>query len=118
MGLEREIVHAILKAWGATPHLRLWRANVGTGWFVNGKPARKTDEGAYPVKFGLPGQADLSGILARGRRLEIECKTERGKQSDDQIAFQAMIERFGGCYVLARSVADVDAALAPLGFRR
>jgi hypothetical protein len=118
MEAERDIQHAILSAWGATPHLRLWRANVGVGWFVNGQPARRTDPGAYPVKFGLEGQADLTGLLTDGRRLEVECKTARGRQSEAQQRFQAMIERFGGVYVLARSVADVDGALAALGITR
>lgn len=115
---ERDLVHSVLVAWGATPHLRIWRMNTGVGWFVNGQPARKTDPGAYPVRFGLPGQGDISGVTSGGRRLEIECKAERGRQSDDQRNFQAMIERFGGLYVLARSVDDVDRALAPLGFNR
>jgi hypothetical protein len=122
---ERWIQFEILKAWGSSPRLRLWRANVGVGWFANGEPARKTDPGAYPVKFGVEGQGDLSGLIDgdadgvnRGRRLEIECKTERGKQSDAQKRFQAMIERFGGLYVLARSVEDVDQALARVGITR
>lgn len=111
---ESSILQSILIAWGAHSQLRLWRNNTGVGWFANGKPARKGDPGAYPVKFGTPGQGDISGILEGGRRLEIECKTLRGRQSDEQISFQAMIERFGGLYVLARSLEDVDAVLIPL----
>lgn len=115
---EAWIQHEILKAFGANQYLRLWRANVGVGWFANGEPARVNDPGAYPVKFGTPGQADLSGLFwPSGRRLEIECKTERGRLSEDQLSFQRMIETFGGLYVVARSVADVEAALAPLGIR-
>lgn len=108
---ESEIVHSILLAWGAVPGLRIWRANAGVGWFTNGQPARKTDPGAYPVRFGVPGQGDVSGIVDGGRRLEIECKTLRGRQSAEQIAFQAMIERHFGIYILARSVEDVDRVL-------
>lgn len=67
------------------------------------------------IRFGLPGQADISGILCNGRRLEIEAKAERGRQSQAQRLFQAMIEKYGGLYVLARSVEDamhaVDDAL-------
>ncbi len=118
MAGEARIQLAILLAWGATPHLRLWRANVGVGWFLNGEPARKTDRGAYPVSFGIPGQADLSGITNTGRRLEIECKGPRGRQSEDQKRFQAMIARFGGIYILAASVADVDLGLALYGITR
>lgn len=116
---ENWILYEILKAWGARPELRIWRANTGVGWFANGKPARQKDPGAYPVKFGVPGQGDVSGLLLpSGRRLEIECKTAKGRQSEEQIAFEAMITRYGGLYVLARSVADVDAALAAEGITR
>jgi hypothetical protein len=116
---ERDLLHLILSSWGAHPQLRIWRANTGVGWFANGQPARKTDSGAYPVKFGTPGQGDVSGlVLPSGRRLEIETKFARGQQSDDQKSFQRMIERFGGLYVLARSLEDVDRALAALGVTR
>jgi hypothetical protein len=105
---ESFLVHAILRAWGAHPSLRIWRQNTG-GAKIKGQW----------VMFGTPGAADISGLLLpHGRRLEIECKTERGRQSEDQKSFQAMIERFGGLYVLARSVEDVDAALAAVGVRR
>lgn len=116
---ERDLVHLILFTWGAHPALRIWRANTGMGWFKDGEPARKTDRGAYPVRFGTPGQGDITGlVLPSGRRLEIECKTERGRQSDDQKSFQRMIVSFGGIYLLARSLEDVDRALAALGVRR
>lgn len=116
---EAFLVQAVLERWGAHPTLRIWRQNTGVGWFKDGKPARKTDPGAYPVKFGVPGQGDISGILLpNGRRLEIECKTERGRQSAEQITYQAVIERFGGLYVVARSVEDIDRALAVAGVTR
>lgn len=116
---ERDLVHAILSTWGAHPALRIWRANTGMGWFKDGEPARKTDPGAYPVRFGTPGQGDISGlVLPSGRRLEIETKFARGRQNNDQKSFQRMIENFGGLYVLARSLDDVDRALAEMGVRR
>jgi hypothetical protein len=115
---ESFVVHDVLKFWGAHPRLRIWRANVGVGWFVDGQAARKADPRAYAVRFGLPGQADISGILDGGRRLEIECKTDVGRQSEEQRAFQAMIERFGGLYVLARDIENVDVAFAQLGIFR
>lgn len=63
------------------------------------------------VKFGTPGAADLSGILIDGTRIEIEVKTATGRQSKQQQAFQAMIERFGGIYILARSADDAEAQI-------
>lgn len=76
--------------------MRLWRSNTGV--------ARM---GKRKVRFGVPGQADLTGVLPGGIRLEIEVKSAVGRQSPEQLAYQAMIERFGGVYVLARSVGDV-----------
>ncbi|MBK8915025.1 MAG: hypothetical protein IPM64_10575 [Phycisphaerales bacterium] len=40
-------------------------------------------------------------------RLEITVKGAAGRQTEEQRAFQRMIERFGGVCVLARSVRDV-----------
>lgn len=116
---EGHLVRAVLLSWGAHPGLRIWRQNTGVGWFVAGKPARKTDPGAYPVRFGLPGQGDVGGILANGRRIEIECKVARGQQSEEQMRFQQMIEKFGGLYVLVRdNVTELDAALSAVGLTR
>ena len=93
---EHAIQNAILREFATRGDMRLWRANVGAARF-----------GGQVVRFGVPGQADLTGILPNGLRLEIEVKSASGRQSTDQRHYQAMIERFGGVYVLARSVADV-----------
>lgn len=94
---ETDTQTAILQ-WLATQqsYLRVWRNNCGR---------------AGRVLFGVPGQADISGLLLGGRRLEIEVKSRRGVQSKEQIAFKGMIESMGGLYVLARSVDDVKNAL-------
>lgn len=119
MTLERDVQHAILRAFGSHPRLRIARFNVGVGWFARGEPARKRDPGAYPVRFGIPGLADIVGLIApEGRALLIEVKSDTGRQSKEQRTMQRVITSFGGLYVLARSVADVDAALAPLGIYR
>ena len=97
---EKQIQNAILRAFGTLPQLRLWRANAGAALM-----------GRRFVHFGLPGQADLTGILPDGRRLEIEVKSSTGRQSREQVSFERMIRRFGGLYVLARSVEDVREAL-------
>jgi hypothetical protein len=80
--------------------MRLWRNNTGVARI-----------GRRVVRFGVPGQADLTGILPDGRRLEIEVKSADGRQTEEQRNYQSMIERFGGVYVLARSVDDVTSAL-------
>lgn len=81
--------------------MRLWRQNTGV--------ARMGPDRV--VRFGVPGQADLTGILPGGRRLEIEVKSPTGQQTPEQRNYQRMVERFGGVYVLARSVEDVWAAI-------
>jgi hypothetical protein len=60
----------------------------------------------YYIEGVPPGAGDLSGILADGRRLEIEVKSAKGEQGEAQVRWQAMIEKFGGVYILARSVAE------------
>ena len=103
---EKAIQNDLLRAFGTLPGLRLWRANCGV--------ARV---GTRVIRFGIPGQADLTGILPDGRRLEIEVKSSTGRQTPKQVAFQNMIERFNGIYILARSTNDVRQRLAALGIK-
>lgn len=89
--LEHDIQNQILmylKAKG----IYHWRNNVG----------RK-----HNLYFGKKGSADITGILKDGRRLEIEVKDYKGKQSIEQIEFQQMIIKNNGVYILARNLDDV-----------
>ncbi len=97
---EKQIQNAILRVFGTRPDIRLWRANAGVARY-----------GRRVVAFGIPGQADLTGILPDGVRLEIEVKGPDSRQTKEQRSFQRMIERFGGVYVLARSAPDVWQAI-------
>lgn len=98
MKSEAAILSEILNAIGSRTDVRLWRQNTGVA---------RTRTGQV-VRFGVPGQADLSGILMpSGRRIEIEVKSATGRQSEAQRRWQRMIEKFGGLYVLACSVDDV-----------
>ena len=99
---EAEIQAEVLRILGARPDLRLWRANTGAA--IDPRTGRL-------IRFGAPGQADLSGILAGGRRLEIEIKSARGHQTQEQLFFGAMIARFGGLYVVVHSLQDALAAI-------
>lgn len=99
---EKRIQNEILLTFGSRAWLRLWRVNVGVA---------RTMDGRGVVRFGVPGMADLTGILACGRRLEVEVKSARGRVSQDQRAFGDVIERFGGVYTVARSCADLQRAL-------
>ena len=95
---EADIQRAVLARISIIPGCVFWRSNTGAAQLGN----------RY-VAFGLRGAADLTGCIAPfGRRVEIELKTETGRQSEDQKKFQAMIEAVGGLYILSR---DVDSAV-------
>ena len=84
----------------------LWRANVGAHTI--------RDPGRRPrfMRFGRPGQADLTGILAgSGRRLEVEIKTSRGVLSERQRDFAGEIQRMGGLYAVVRSADELEGVL-------
>lgn len=99
MQTEAQIQADILLAIGSRPDMRVWRANTGV--------ARDAKTGRR-VRFGVPGQADIQGLLApSGRALYIEVKSAKGRQSQQQRRFETMITKHGGLYILARSVQDV-----------
>ena len=103
---HQQLVDDVLFAVGALPHARCWPQ-------INGLFRPLYREGK--VKVGVNGMADVGGIFITlghrdepyGRRLEIECKTGGGKLSKDQEKYKAMIEKFHGIYIQARSVEQV-----------
>lgn len=99
---ETQLQSEILAKYGRDPNIRIWRANTGVAKF-----------GQRTVRFGLPGSADLSGLIRGGIRLEIECKAKGGVQGPRQKNFQKMIESLGGCYILAAKLDDVAVGLSP-----
>ena len=77
----------------------IFRNNVGIPMDQNGRR----------VAFGLcKGSSDLIG-LCRGRFIAIEVKAEDGRETEEQKLFGAGVERLGGAYCVARSVADAVA---------
>lgn len=99
---EHQIQNEILATFGTRNDMRIWRQNTGAALTKNGM-----------VRFGVPGQADITGLLIpSGRRLEIEVKDAKGRQRESQKLFQKMIEKSGGIYILARSVEDVYTKLS------
>lgn len=60
--------------------------------------------------FAIPGVSDLL-LVWRGRLIAMECKSEVGKQSDDQKTFEEKMVGAGGFYFLVRSIQDVEKAL-------
>lgn len=106
---EKDVVRSILQRYVRDPRIKVWRANCGAGQFVYGGGKK-----SQFMKFGLKGQGDISGLLNNGRRVEIEAKGSTGRQEPDQIAFQQMIEQYGGLYILAKgqtALDDVEAAI-------
>ena len=102
---ETELVKTILLNLGKffPESVRAWRNNSGS---------IKVD-GRF-VKFGLPGQGDISGITKNGTRIEIECKDPKGRQSEDQKLFQKMIDNFNGIYIVCYTWKDVESVLTHL----
>ena len=67
-------------------------------------------KGSHFVKFGVPGAPDIVAII-KGQYVGIEVKRVNGLQSQQQYFFQKELEKAGGKYILARSLADVESAL-------
>ena len=84
---------------------------LGRAWRSNRIDAMAVGRGGNMrrVSAGINGQADITGILIDGRRIEIEVKIGHDKQSPGQLAFAAMIEDHHGVYIVAR---DLEQCLA------
>jgi len=68
------------------------------------------DESGNMIMGAKAGTSDKTCCIG-GVFVAIETKSAVGKQSEAQARYQARVERLGGLYVLARSAADVRAAL-------
>lgn len=95
---EREVLYAVLKYLGTYPGVMVWRNNVGVA----------KDRTGQAIRFGVPGSADVLGILApHGRMIGVECKSAVGRLRPDQIRWRDAFESRGGLYILARRVEDI-----------
>lgn len=103
--LEREILARVLLYAGSRAYARAWRQNTGGASYTSAGGGRRF------IRFGVPGGGDISGILACGKRLELEVKTDTGRIREDQKNFGAMIQRMGGLYGVVRSEADAKELL-------
>jgi hypothetical protein len=94
---EQELTKAIIDRLKLNPDCWVFRANVGVG-----------RSGGRFVRFGLPGQADISGILRGGKRLELEVKLPEGKHkvTPEQQAFGEAILAHGGVWAVVKSVEE------------
>lgn len=80
---------------------------LGTFW-SNATGALKTTSGHFQ-RYGLKGSSDIIGMTKSGRFTAIEIKTGSARQSKHQVAFQKMVEKNGGAYMVVRSEVDFDA---------
>ena len=97
---EREIQQAIRLAVQG-PDIVLWRNNVGHGVLSDGRH----------IDYGLAvGSADLVGICA-GRFFAIEVKAPKGRVTDEQRQWIALVQSKGGFACVVRSVDEALAAV-------
>lgn len=107
---EREVQNDILRATARTA--LLWRNNAGK-WFNVPNPCPACALKGRWIQGAPAGSPDLIGLVrGSGKALAIECKSETGKQRQEQVDFEVSWRKAGGIYVLARDVATVTASLA------
>ena len=70
-----------------------------------------------PIQFGLPGTADILGIMPDGRGIGVETKSRTGRQRNTQKKWQRRWERNKGLYIIARSVEQLEQALQSAGYQ-
>lgn len=83
----------------------------------NQKGTRKTWEQGLLKALGVrAGVADLVFVLPEGRVGFIELKApDNGRQSADQVEFEEDVRALGAPYLICRSLAEVEGALAAWG---
>jgi hypothetical protein len=111
--LEKDIQRVILSALRLHPKVaRIERTNTGAGKFQgkNGKAGRF-------IRFGFPGQPDLTGIANDGRVIAIEIKrpSTRHNVSTEQRAYLDQVSAAGGYAGVATCVEEAFAILGTRG---
>lgn len=106
---------------------RLWRLNVGLAWtgeVTKNRDGSITIKNPRPFKSGIAGMSDLIGFVPveiteqhLGQTLAVyaavETKSPRGRPTDEQRAFVAMVQRFGGRAGICRTDEDLTTILLP-----
>ena len=101
---ESAVKSEILLALGMIPWIMVWNNPTGV--------ARGMTRG-QPIRFGLPGAADILGVAGPGgRAIAIEVKRPGGRQRPAQKKFQTAFEARGGIYVLAHSAQEAKTILS------
>jgi len=116
---ESPLLKQVLLAVGAHPELRVWRNNTGQAWTGNDVfravkhgpvvvgPGDVIIRAAHPIRFGVPGSADIVGLKRGGQFVSIEVKDgAHGRLSEAQAKWGLMVKSLGGLWIVARSAED------------
>lgn len=104
--IHQKLVDDILYAVGSLPNVRLWPRHVG------GVSNLGNTFNQRFIRYGIPGESDLQGILSpSGRYICFEIKTGKGKLSKAQKTWRDMMISFGAVYKECRSVEDALEAI-------
>lgn len=79
----------------------------------SGMVSVKTKEDAFGgfMRLGRVGTPDFVFCSSKGRFCALEAKSSVGKLSPEQVMTEFRIRRFGGIWITARSVQDLEDAL-------
>ena len=94
---ESDVVRSISEYLQARRHF-FWRNNTG---------AFRTDKGGMYF-FGAKGSPDLFVLTRGGVLISLEVKTQTGRQSPDQKAWETRCQEIGASYHVVRSIEDVQ----------
>jgi hypothetical protein len=84
-------------------------------WRSNNAGTYNARSGGY-FFHGVKGVPDIC-CVHKGQFIGIECKATKGKQSEAQKVFQKSLEKAGGKYILARSLAALIEEMGDAGDR-
>jgi hypothetical protein len=102
---ERDILASCLELL-AVRGIVAWRANTGAVTKENAAGRKRF------VRFGTRGQSDILGLIPpSGRLIAVECKSSRGRLTDDQRKFLRSISNAGGVALVIRDVSELEKAL-------
>lgn len=116
---ESDLYPAILAAHSRGP-TRLFRQQSALAWagkIVSRTATTITLLHPHAMKVGVPGISDIGGFTSHivtaediGHALaiavQIECKADRARATEEQAAFVALVQRLGGRAGIARSVEE------------
>lgn len=107
MGNQESHISRAIEAWlNWQPDIMAWRQNAGA---IRRQHTRKDGtQGGQLFRGACKGAGDITGIIKPGFRIEVEVKTAKGTQNANQKAFEKELAKFGGYYLLVRSIRDVE----------